>query len=114
MPHTPQPYVAIEHPQWWKNAAICSVNIRRFTPEGTFAGAMADLPRVRYLELGVFWLMPVRPIEPKMPPTPLEPNASTTRTSSGRIVHRKRQFAVAGRVRNPLYYRLTVIHVAQQ
>ena len=65
MPHTPQPYVAIEHPQWCKSATIYQVNTRQFTSEGTFAAAMAHLPRVRDLGVDILWLMPVQPIGAK-------------------------------------------------
>ena len=34
--YTPKKYVELTHPEWSKNATIYEVNIRQFTPEGTF------------------------------------------------------------------------------
>ena len=61
-PHEPQPYVKIQHPEWSKNATIYQLNTRQFTPEGTFAAAARELPRVRDLGVDIVWLMPIHPI----------------------------------------------------
>jgi hypothetical protein len=34
--YLPKNYVEIKHPEWSKNATIYEVNIRQYTPEGTF------------------------------------------------------------------------------
>ena len=60
--HTPEPYVKIEHPEWSRNAVIYQINTRQFTPEGTFAAAQEQLPRLRELGVDILWLMPVQPI----------------------------------------------------
>jgi len=50
------------HPAWSKNAVIYEVNIRQYTPEGTFVAFQRQLPRLRALGIDVLWLMPVQPI----------------------------------------------------
>lgn len=60
--HTPEPYVRIAHPDWTRDAAIYQINTRQFTPEGTFAAAQSQLPRLKALGVDILWLMPVHPI----------------------------------------------------
>ncbi len=50
------------HPAWSRNAVIYEVNIRQYTPEGTFAALEKHLPRLKALGVDVLWLMPVQPI----------------------------------------------------
>ena len=50
------------HPQWSKNAVIYEVNIRQYTPEGTFAAFSKELPRLKALGVDILWIMPVQPI----------------------------------------------------
>ncbi len=50
------------HPDWSRDAVIYQLNQRCFTPEGTFAAAMAHLPRLKDLGVTILWLMPVNPI----------------------------------------------------
>ncbi|WP_273020856.1 alpha-amylase family glycosyl hydrolase [Rheinheimera sp.] len=61
-PYQPQPYVQLSHPEWSKNAAIYQINIRQFTPEGTFVAAAEQLNRLQDLGVKILWLMPVQPI----------------------------------------------------
>ncbi len=49
-------------PRWSRNAVIYEVNVRQFTPEGTFAALEKHLPRLQRLGVDVLWLMPVQPI----------------------------------------------------
>jgi glycosidase len=63
--YLPIPYVKIAHPEWSRSAAIYELNTRQFTPEGTFAAAQAQLPRLKELGVGIIWLMPVQPIGEK-------------------------------------------------
>ncbi len=58
----PQPYVRLQHPEWSKNATIYQINTRQFTPEGTFAAAQAQLPRLKALGITIVWLMPIHEI----------------------------------------------------
>jgi glycosidase len=50
------------HPAWSRNAVIYEVNIRQYTPEGTFAAFQKQLPRLRDLGVDVLWFMPIQPI----------------------------------------------------
>ena len=49
-------------PAWSRNAVIYEVNVRQYTPEGTFAALQKHLPRLKRLGVDVLWLMPVQPI----------------------------------------------------
>jgi len=53
------------HPEWVYNAVIYEVNIRQYTPEGTFRAFSEQLPRLKELGVDVLWLMPVQPIGEK-------------------------------------------------
>ena len=46
----------------WSNTVIYEMNVRQYTPEGTFAAAQAQLPRLQELGVDVIWLMPIYPI----------------------------------------------------
>lgn len=48
--------------EWTKNKTIYEVNIRQYTPEGTFAAFEKHLPRLKTLGVGILWFMPVQPI----------------------------------------------------
>ena len=50
------------HPEWSKAAVIYEVNVRQYTPQGTFAALQTHLPRLKALGVDVLWLMPVQPI----------------------------------------------------
>lgn len=52
----------IEHPEWSKSANIYEVNIRQYTPEGTFNAFRNDLPRLKEMGVDILWLMPIHPI----------------------------------------------------
>ena len=47
------------HPKWTYDSVVYEVNIRQFSPEGTFAGVEAQLPRLKDLGVDVLWLMPM-------------------------------------------------------
>lgn len=49
-------------PDWAQNAVIYEVNIRQFTPEGTFNAFASHLPRLKNMGVDILWLMPVFPI----------------------------------------------------
>lgn len=55
----------LPHPEWAYDAVIYEMNVRQYTPEGTFAAASRELPRLRELGVDVLWLMPVYPIGEK-------------------------------------------------
>ncbi len=52
----------ITPPDWAKNANIYEVNIRQYTPEGTFDAFRSHLPRLKKMGVDILWLMPVHPI----------------------------------------------------
>jgi glycosidase len=53
------------HPEWSRDAVIYEVNVRQYTPEGTFAALETHLPRLKQLGVDILWLMPVQPIGKK-------------------------------------------------
>ncbi len=61
---TPAPAAAftIRHPAWAAHATIYEVNVRQYTPEGTFRAFEKHLPRLERMGVGILWLMPVHPI----------------------------------------------------
>ena len=64
-PTTPHPdahLFQVQHPTWAANASIYEVNIRQYTPAGTFRAFAAHLPRLAAMGVGILWLMPIHPI----------------------------------------------------
>ncbi|NDL67142.1 alpha-amylase family glycosyl hydrolase [Anaerotalea alkaliphila] len=51
-----------EHAHWTWNANIYEVNIRQYTPEGTFRAFQEHLPRLKEMGVDILWLMPIQPI----------------------------------------------------
>ena len=47
---------------WADTAVVYELNTRQFTPEGTFAAAQKQLPRLKALGVDIIWLMPIYPI----------------------------------------------------
>ncbi len=62
-PVPPESFVV--HPEWSKSANIYEVNIRQYTPEGTFTAFQQHLPRLKELGVKILWLMPVNPVGEK-------------------------------------------------
>jgi glycosidase len=52
----------VNHPEWSKNANIYEVNVRQFTPEGTFAAFAEHLDRLQEMGVDILWFMPISPI----------------------------------------------------
>ena len=48
--------------EWSKNAVMYAVNVRQFTPEGTFEAFEAHLPRLQKLGVDILWFLPIHPI----------------------------------------------------
>ena len=44
------------------NSVVYEMNVRQYTPEGTFAAAQQQLPRLKDLGVDIVWLMPIYPI----------------------------------------------------
>jgi len=53
------------HPEWSFNQSIYEVNIRQYTPEGTFKAFEKLPPELKKLGVGILWLMPIHPIGEK-------------------------------------------------
>jgi glycosidase len=52
-------------PERAKDMVIYEVNIRQYTPEGTFNAFAAHLPRLEELGVDILWVMPIQPIGEK-------------------------------------------------
>jgi alpha-amylase len=52
----------VQHPEWTKNATIYEVNVRQYTPEGTFKAFEKQLPHLKELGVDILWFMPINPI----------------------------------------------------
>jgi glycosidase len=52
----------VVHPDWSKNSVLYEVNVRQYTPEGTFNAFAEHLPRLKALGVDVLWFMPMYPI----------------------------------------------------
>ncbi len=55
----------ISHPEWSYNASIYEVNLRQYTPEGTFNDFSEHLPRLKKMGVKILWFMPIHPIGEK-------------------------------------------------
>ncbi len=51
-----------QDPEWNAGAVIYEVNIRQYTPEGTFKAFEQHLPRLKDLGVDILWIMPLHPI----------------------------------------------------
>lgn len=51
-----------KNPEWSYSAVLYELNIRQFTPEGTFSAARERLPFLRSIGIDAIWLMPIYPI----------------------------------------------------
>lgn len=56
------PFTSVVHPDWIKSSVLYEVNIRQYTPEGTFNAFAERLPALKDLGVDILWLMPVNPI----------------------------------------------------
>ena len=56
--HTP----AFAPPAWTRHSTIYEINVRQYTPQGTFAALRTHLSRLRNMGVDIVWVMPVQPI----------------------------------------------------
>jgi glycosidase len=56
------PMVDSRNPEWAKTANIYEVNIRQYTPEGTFVAFQKHLDRLEQMGVEILWFMPIQPI----------------------------------------------------
>ena len=61
-PKQPKEPITARYPDWVKNAVIYEVNVRQYTPEGTFKAFESHLPRLKELGVDILWFMPIHPI----------------------------------------------------
>ena len=50
------------HPAWIMQGNIYEVNVRQYTPEGTFNAFAKHLPRLKKMGVQTLWFMPINPI----------------------------------------------------
>jgi len=50
------------HPAWALQGNIYEVNVRQYTPEGTFNAFAKQLPRLKAMGVQTLWFMPINPI----------------------------------------------------
>ena len=50
------------HPAWIMQGNIYEVNVRQYTPEGTFIAFEKSLPRLKAMGVQTLWFMPINPI----------------------------------------------------
>lgn len=50
------------YPTWIAQSNIYEVNLRQYTPEGSFSAFEAQLPRLKEMGVEVLWFMPITPI----------------------------------------------------
>ena len=65
MTATTETYEKPRVPEWHKNANIYEVNLRQYTPEGTYKAFTEHLPRLKAMGVDILWFMPVNPISVK-------------------------------------------------
>ncbi len=56
---------AVTSPDWIKQSNIYEVNVRQYTPEGTFKAFETALPRLKAMGVDILWFMPITPISQK-------------------------------------------------
>jgi glycosidase len=61
----PENFDPASHTDWSRNATIYEVNIRQYTPEGTFTAFEKELPRLQKMGIKILWLMPINPVGEK-------------------------------------------------
>lgn len=53
---------SVNHPDWSRSAVIYEVNVRQFTPQGTFEAFLPHIERLKDLGVDILWFMPIHPI----------------------------------------------------
>jgi 1,4-alpha-glucan branching enzyme len=64
-PPAPKAVEVAQFPDWSKKAVLYEVNVRQYTPEGTFKAFETHLPRLKELGVDILWIMPIHPISLK-------------------------------------------------
>jgi glycosidase len=53
---------SFSHPSWTEQSNIYEVNVRQYSPEGTFKAFEKSLPRLQQMGVKILWFMPINPI----------------------------------------------------
>jgi glycosidase len=56
------PATSFSHPAWTEQSNIYEVNVRQYSPEGTFKAFEKSLPRLQQMGVKILWFMPINPI----------------------------------------------------
>ncbi|HKJ34173.1 MAG TPA: alpha-amylase family glycosyl hydrolase [Balneolales bacterium] len=62
---THQPKTIVQHPAWTRNQTVYEINVRQFTPQGTFNAIIPHLHELKRMGIKTIWLMPITPIGKK-------------------------------------------------
>lgn len=65
MSKTKADFKGVKRVDWRLNTTMYEVNIRQYTPEGTFRAFAEHLPRLKDMGIETLWLMPITPIAKK-------------------------------------------------
>ena len=57
-----KPAEVSNHPAWSEQSNIYEVNVRQYTPEGTFKAFEPNLERLKKMGVDILWFMPITPI----------------------------------------------------
>ena len=57
--------VHFAHPSWLEQGNIYEVNVRQYTPQGTFTAFAKNLDRLKAMGVQTLWFMPIHPISVK-------------------------------------------------
>ena len=60
-----KPTSSVVHPEWSRNLSIYEVNLRQYTPSGTIKDFEPHLARLKDMDVGILWFMPIYPIGEK-------------------------------------------------
>jgi len=52
----------LKHPSWLRRANVYEVNLRQYTPQGTFKAFGRHLDRLKAMGVDILWFMPINPI----------------------------------------------------
>lgn len=55
----------IPHAEWTKNLSIYEVNLRQYTKDGTLKAFIPHLSKLKEMNVGILWFMPINPIGEK-------------------------------------------------
>lgn len=62
LPSNSTTFTSSAYPDYIRQSNIYEVNVRQYTPEGTFKAFEANLPRLKEMGVDILWFMPITPI----------------------------------------------------